>query len=68
MVVVLIAMASSACGGSDRWPEAPSGGPLIDGPFKNCVYANGYGEAYTLEQLEANERALGACEGVPFED
>jgi len=49
------------------WPEAPPGGPIVDGPYKNCLHANGYGPAETETELEVNTRALDVCDGVPLE-
>jgi hypothetical protein len=65
--LVIFLAVLSACSSTNPYPKAPPGGPLVDGPFKDCVYSKGYGEALTMEQLEVNDRALAECEGVPFD-
>ena len=67
LTAVGLALSLTGCGTGYPWPKAPSGGPIVDGPYKDCLYANGYTAAFDMDGLDRNDRALDRCEGVPFD-
>lgn len=67
MILLMSAILVSACSDPYPWPKAPAGGPIVDGPYKDCLYASGYGDITFFATPEGNERALDICEGVPFD-
>ena len=68
MVVLLMStILVTTCSDPYPWPKAPPGGPIVDGPYKDCLYASGYGDITVFATPEGNERALDTCDGVPFD-